>query len=172
MRKIGRIISVLIGIALLISGIYKIYTAFTNDKDRSIVDTSAKIGDIVTDSDGVSFRVLNADNVKEIGSDILEVVTENNFIVLSVEISNKSNEPYDVNILRFVLICDGKEYQCDDEALLAVENHMYLDTINPDLSDEYTLVYKVPTTTNENEYVLKINPVAFSSKDSVYITLK
>ena len=175
MRKLGRIISVLIGIALMISGIYQIYTAFTNndsDKDKNIIDTSAKIGDIVSNSEGVAFRVLSVDNVKNVGSGMFEEVTEDNYIVISLEISNNSNEPYDVNVLRFALVCDGKEYQCDDNALLTVDNHMYMDTVNPDLSKEYSLLYEVPTTTDESEYVLKIEPVGFSDKDSVYITLK
>lgn len=174
MNKIGKIASVLIGVILIISGAYKMFTALTGGNDKSDnLNTSVKINEVVSDKDGVEFRVTSVDNVKTVGEgSIWEVTTDNNYIVLSIEITNKSDEPYDVNALRFVLICDGKEYQYGSDTLYTFENYMMMDTINPDISKVYTLVYEVPTTTNEREYVLKIKPVGFSDKDSVYITLE
>ena len=171
---IGKIASFLIGVILIISGSYKLFTACTGSNDKSDdIKASVKINEVVSDKDGVEFCVPSVDNVKTVGEgSIWEATTDNNYIVLSIEITNKSNEPYDVNALRFVLICDGKEYQYGSDTLYTFDNYMTMDTINPDISKKYKLVYEVPTTTDESEYVLKIKPVGFSDKDSVYITLK
>lgn len=174
MKKLGRMGLVLIGVILIISGSYKILTAVSGSKDKSDdTKASVKINEVVSDKDGVEFCVTSVDNVKTVGEgSVWEVTTDNNYIVLSIEITNKSNEPYDVNALRFVLICDGKEYQYGSDTLYTFDDYMMMDTINPDLSKKYTLVYEVPTTTDESEYKLKIKPIGFSDKDSVYITLK
>lgn len=174
MKKIGKIALFCVGIILIISGVFKFCTAFTGGKDKSNdIKTSVKINEVISDKDGVEFRVTNVDNVKTVGEgSIWEVTTDNNYVVLSIEITNKSDEPYDVNALRFMLVCDGKEYQYGSDTLYTFDDYMMMDTINPNLSKKYTLVYEVPTTTEESEYKLKIDPVGFSDKDNVYITLK
>ena len=101
-----------------------------------------------------------------------EMTTDNNFVVLTIKIVNNSGEPYNVSAGRFLLICDGAEYEYDADAVLKVDNAMWIDDINPGITKEYKIVYETPTTTDEREYVLKIKPIGFSDKDSVYITLK
>ena len=91
---------------------------------------------------------------------------------MTILIANESDEPYDVNSLRFVLIANGKEYQYCEDTLFVVENSMYMDTINPGISKEYVIIYETPTTTTETEYMLKIKSNGFSDKAEAYITLR
>lgn len=176
MNKAKRVGSVILGILLLIVGVYQVYKSFSNSfgnssKGSGKID-AVMMGESVADSDGVEFCVTKIENAKSVGEDYTEVKTDNNFIILSVKITNKSNSPYDVNTLRFLLTDGSNEYEYSTDALLSLENHMYMDTINPNLSKEYAIVYETPTTTVDTEYKLKIKSNAFSEKDNVFITLR
>lgn len=173
MKKTGRILTIVIGIIFLISGCYRIYRAFTNDADKPAkVEASEMISDVVSDKDGVDFCVTNVENVKSVGSGYSELTTDNNFVVVTIKIVNNSNEPYNVNVGRFLLLCNGAEYEYDSESILSVENVMWMDEINPGITKEYKIVYETPSSTDTDEYKLKIQPVNLSDRDSVYITLK
>ena len=171
-----RALSLVICLIFLVSGIYTILkpSIETNLENKEALKQSDTIliGDVAADNDGVEFCVTGVENLKSIGSDFTELVTDNNFVVVTIKIVNNSNEPYDVNALDFSLIEGDKEYEHNAEAILLYENSMFIDTINPNLSDEYTIVYETPTTTDESEYKLKIVHNIFHEKDHVYITLK
>jgi hypothetical protein len=131
------------------------------------------IGDVSSDDEGVEFCVTSVANSESVGSGITEVKTDNNFVIVTVKIANNSNEPYDVNALNFSLIdSSGNEYEHTNEAMFVYDNFMYIDNVNPGLSNEYTIVYETPTTTIDEEYKLKIVHNIFNDKDHVYITLK
>ena len=173
MRKLGSVALFCIGIVLVIGGCIKLYTALTGGNNESdAVGASVKINEVVSNKDGVEFCVTNVENVKSIDDGYSEMTTDNNFIVVTIKIVNNSNEPYNVNAGRFILICDGAEYEYEADAVLKVDNAMWMDEINPGITKEYKVVYETPTTSVESEYKLKIKPVGFSEKDSVYITLK
>lgn len=171
MKKLGRILEILLAVVLLFSGIYGIYKVVSNnDTNKSI--KSVMINETISDKSGVNFCVTKVDNLKSVGSGIKKVTTENNFIVLYVKITNKSNEPYDVNTLRFLLTEGENEYQYSSDALFSFDNYMYMDQINPNLSKEYVIVYETLNTSEEKDFVLKIKSNVFNNKDNVYIVLK
>ena len=130
------------------------------------------INETISDKNGVEFCVTNVDNQKSVGENYFSVSTDNNFIVVTIKITNNSNEPYDVKSLRFLLLCNGLEYEYSSDTILAYDNYLSTDTINPLLSKEYVIIYETPSTSVEDEYVLKIKPNIFDEKDCVYITLK
>lgn len=174
-KTLGRVGCAILGIILLISGIYQISKGLSGSSGSSDTDETTKpvmINETVTDSNGVSFCVTDVKNEKSVGEGFYAVTTDNNFIVVSIKITNNGEDPYDVNSLRFLLECNGKEYEYDEETVLTLDNYLSMDTLNPGLSKEYVIVYETPTTTDESEYVMKIKPNAFSEKDLVYITLK
>ena len=170
-EKLFTALRITLGICLLIASIYKLCTAFSNSAPKENI-VSARINEIVADEDGVEFCVTKVSNKKKFGNDYSEVKTDNNFVVVNIEITNNSNEPYSVNGLNFLLLKGEDEYQYDEETVLLVENYLYLDTINPNLTEKYTIVYETPTTTKEDDYLLKIEPVGFSNDGSVFISLK
>ena len=173
MNKIGKII---ISLILIVAGWYQIYNAVMKpvEDDKKMLERSASItiGAEAVDKDGVVFCVTNVKNSKSLGSGYSKITTDNNFVVVTVKITNNGTDPYDVNPLHFTLIEGDKEYEYANEALLSLENVMFLDTINPSLSDEYKIVYETPTTTEQSEYKLKINRNVFQKNNNTYITLK
>ena len=173
MKKTARII---ISLILIVVGCYQIYNAVMkptiDDKKTLERSDSFTIGDEVADKDGVVFCVKEVDNTKSLGKGYAKIQTDNNFVVVSIKIINNSSEPYDVNPLNFMLIEGDKEYEHTNDVLLSLENVMFLDTINPSLSNEYIIVYETPATTEQTEYKLKIKNNYFKKTDNTYITLK
>lgn len=173
MKKVAWLI---VSLILIIVGCYQIYNAVmkpaVDDNKRVESSDSITVGVDATDKDGVVFCVTNVQNTKSLGEGYTETHTDNNFVVVTVKITNNSTEPYDVNPLRFTLVEGDKEYEHTNDALLSLENVMFLDTINPSLSNEYIIVYETPTTTEQSEYKLKIKRNVFQKNDNTYITLK
>jgi len=160
----------ILGVILIISGCYRIYQGlYGNDKkaDEHSQNTAVSVGESISDKDGVEFCVTSVENTKAIG----DLTTENNYVVVNIKIDNQSDEPYDVNTLRFVLLDGDTEYEYCEDAVLSVENMMYMDTINPNLSKEYVIVYETADTIESENWRLKIKSNAYSESDSVYINL-
>ena len=169
-----RVLFFIVGIALMISGIKDISEALGGGRKKDEASKDEEIifiGDSVSDKDGVSFCVTDVKNATSIGEGIGSVSTENNFVIVTIKITNDGNESYDVNSLNFVLIEGEKKYECYLDALTALESLMYLDNINPGLSKEYDIVYETPFTSNEKDCRLRISNNAFSSSNYVYISL-
>ena len=167
--------SLIISLAMIISGCYLIYEASIRpfvDEKKALESSNSMIGDSVADKDGVVFCVTDIDNTNSLGNGYTRIKTDNNFVVVTIKITNSSDEPYDVNPLNFSLIEGDKEYEHNNEALFSLENVMFLDTINPSLSNEYIIVYETPTTTEQCGYKLKIKNNYFKKTDNTYITLK
>lgn len=158
----------------MIRGCYQIGKALGlfNTNNAKSVHEEVMIGESIENKDNVAFCVNNIVDEKSIGEGSFKRETENNFVVITVKVTNNSNKVYDVNSLRF-LLTDGKnEYQYFTDALMAVDDHMYMDSINPGISREYKLVYETPSDSAETDYKLKILPVGFDKKDYVLISLK
>ena len=161
--KKSRILFAIIGILLMISGIHDIYRSIHKESKP----TTVSIGQSVSDKDGVSFCVTSVEDTSSLGENC---TTDNNFVVLTVKIDNEGQDTYDVNSLRFKLILDGKEYEYYAESILWVENAMFMDTINPGISNEYKIVYETPFAHTEKDSKLKILDNAYSNK-GVFINL-
>lgn len=172
--KKGNVGGIIIGIILLIAGFYRVFDGLggvIGDKIPVATTPPAAINEFVADRDGVEFCVTKVENQKSIGSGYSEVTTENNFVVVTITIRNNGTEPYDVNSGRFVLMNGEIEYQDDLEALYAFDNAMFMDTINPGLSKEYTIVYETPMETQDGDFRLKIKYITFLESECVYISL-
>lgn len=169
---LGFVARLFLAAILLIVGVYQIMSAFNDDDPKGHIDSTVIMNEFVSDENGVEFCVTKVENLKSVGSGYLEVTTEYNFVVVSIKIVNNSTEPYDVNTLRFVLMSGKTEYEYDTDAILALEDAMYLDTVNPGITKEYRIVYETPISTDDGEFVLKIEPIGFADDDYVYIALK
>ena len=170
-----KFLGLLVSLSMIVSGCYLIYDSsfrqFVDEKKMLDSSDSVRIGDEAVNKDGVTFCVTKVNNSKSLGKNH-NMNTDYNFVTVSIKITNNSTEPYDVNPLNFTLIEGDKEFEHTNEALLVMENVMFLDTINPSLSNEYILVYETTTTTDDSEYKLKIKRSAFSKVGNTYITLK
>lgn len=173
--KWTKIALAIIGITLLIVGGYRLYMALGGEakqENEKAKESAAFLGDTVADVDGVEFCITSVTDTQTVGSGYSEVTTENNFIVVSIRITNNSDEPYDVNSLRFLLTENGNEYEYCGDALFAFDDQMYMDSINPSLSKEYTIVYEVPYTSAEKDWQMKILHNVYSDRNFVYINLR
>lgn len=168
-KKSYKWLYILIGIILLLDGGYKLYKSLS--KDDTAKDNAVMINETIADKNGVEFCVTKVEDVKSVGSGYAEVTTDNNFVVVTIKITNNGKDPYDVNSLRFLLINGDTEYEYAEDTILAFDNYAGLDTLNPGISREYTIVYETPTATNECEFEMKIKTNAFVDDDCVYITL-
>lgn len=171
--KKGCLSSVLIGFVLLVGGFLMLFNglgSIAGDVTPESATLPASINEFAADRDGVEFCVTKVENLKSIGSGYSAVTTENNFVAVTITIRNNGTEPYDVNSSRFVLMNGEIEYQHDSDAVWAIDNGMFLDTINPGISKEYTLVYETPMTTQEGDFQLKIKYNTFIESACVYIS--
>lgn len=162
----ARILCAILGTVLIIDGGYNVYKAFGHgDTKSTVASVEESATDKATDKNGVSFSVTSVQDTNAIGENY---TTANNFVIVTVKIDNAGDDAYDVNTLRFKLIADDKEYEYDADAVLYLDNAMFMDTLNPGLSKEYNIAYETPFTHTEKDMKLEILDNAFSS-NAVYI---
>lgn len=166
---IGSIGVLLAAVGIMLDGFSKISDVISPENE---VIEPVMMNEPISDKDGVEFCVTGVENTQLIEGEFSSISTDNNYIVVYLTITNKGNEPYDVNSIRFVLMEGDNEYEYLEDSLLLLDDIMYMDTINPNLSESYILVYETLTTTNDTEYKLKVKSNAYSDKDNVYILLK
>ena len=174
MKGFLRFLKIVLAIVLLVCGCYEIYMSLGGraaKEERVAKENAVSIGETASDKDGVDFRVTSVDDTNTVGEGYFTVSTENNFVVLSIEISNNGDDSYDVNGLDFVLVMDGKEYECDYDAVVAFENYLYIDTINPGITKDYVVVYETPVTSDQADCQLKIDYNLFTKYNNVYIDI-
>ena len=171
-KTISRVLLFVLGLTGLICSVYRINKYFDEINITKSETTIVIADEQVADENNVEFTVVEVENVKSVGSGYENVTTSNNYVVVTIRINNKGTEPYDVNGLRFLLVSNGKEYEYSNETLFSYDNYLYLDTINPGIVKEYTIVYETPDTTYESEYLLKINPCSIIDGECVYISMK
>ena len=170
--KKGNVFWVIVAIIMIIVGTRTFFKGISSFGQNEVVSQTAIINEFAVDENSVAFSVTNVENLKSIGDGYFEVTTEYNFAVVTIKIFNNGTEPYDVNGLKFVLMQGDTEYEYDSDAVIALEDPLYLDTVNPGITKEYTIVYETPVATDNGEFLLKIKPNAFSDYDCVYIALK
>lgn len=172
-----RIGMVIIGLALVIDGAYNVYMGLggkDKKEDNIAKENPGHIGEAISDENGVEFCVTSVERAQEISSNGYQVSTDNNFVVVGIEITNNSNEPYNINGLDFLLINGEREYEAssDLDIMGMYENYLYLDTINPGLKEDYIILYEIPVSSSNTEFYLKIYDNSLLDKVAVYIDLK
>ena len=145
-----KILTFIFGVMLTLNGFYTIYKSFNRENNES-----------TTKKNNVTFSINKITDTTIIGNNL---TTDNNFIIVNVKIDNQGDKVYDVSSLRFKLLADGKEYEYCPDAILVMENAMYMDTINPGLSKVYNISYETPFLHTEKKCQLKILDNAFSKK--------
>ena len=170
--KKGSAGTIILGIIMFVVGISLFTGGIRGATSNETTPPTAIINEFAVDKNDVAFCVTKVENLKSIGSSYFEVATDYNFAVVTIQIFNNGTDPYDVNGLKFVLMQGDTEYEYNTDAVMALDNPLYLDTVNPGITKEYTIVYETPTATDAGEFSLKIKPSAFSNYDCVYIALK
>ena len=163
---------VIIGIVLIIGGILEFSGAIKDifdpgEKDDRIVT----VGETIKSSEDVEYCITEVKNQKSIGEGYTKQDTTSNFAVIKITIANKGTEPQEI-AAQNLLLTDGKNsYEYSREAMILFEDYIFMDTLNPGVSKEYTIVYEIPTETDEKDYKMKICKRQFSENNVVYISL-
>lgn len=126
------------------------------------------IGETAKNSDNVYFTVTAVQNTTKIGY----TNTENNFIIVTIKISNNGTEAWSQNPNNCTLICNGLEYEYSS-ATYSLDNGMSaLDDINPGITKTMKIAFETPSKSTEKAYSIKLSGYSFWTDDSVTIKLQ
>ena len=141
----------------------------TDEKgDASGKTQDVYLGETAVNSDGVEFVVQSVKDTQKIGY----TTTENNFIIVTIKISNNGKESWEQNPNNCVLILDGAEYEYSS-ATYSLDNSMSGFTeINPGITKTMSIAFETPSKSSENSYSIKLSGYSLWSDDSVTIILK
>lgn len=142
------------------------------DSDNNANSNSNKtvyIGETVKNKKGVEFTVVSVQNTQKIG---YSGTTENNFIVVTVRISNNGSETWEQNPINCKLIKDGASYDYSTKTYLLDNNMSSMTEINPGITKTMSIAFETPTKSTEESYSIKLSGYSLWTDDSVTILLK
>ena len=112
--------------------------------DKSEVKSSASLNEPLT-LKGTSYKVTNVQAADSVGAGILKEQANGKFVIVKVELTNTKKEPATIMSNSLTLVGgNGSAYSVSDDALLAVDDQILLEEIQPGLSERGTLVYDLP----------------------------
>lgn len=139
----------------------------TSNKNDNTTNKVYYLGETATTSENVDYIVTSVKNTTKIGSE----ETENNFIIVTVKITNNGKEVWDKSPSSFILLCDGAEYEYNFDATLSLPDHMsYFTEINPGISKTVNIAFETPNKSTESLYSIKLE--RYSAQDSITIKLQ
>lgn len=161
---------VYIGCALsLLSIIFSSACGLFNEtaKDQQV----GKIGDTLTNPDNIAICLVSCENTKELGSGLLTDTTENNFILLTLKVTNHSNKKQTF-YARCVDLYNSKNIKYDEKTSLYID-YILSEDIGAGVTKSFQVVFETPTTTVEEQYSAKIGYSTYTAdKDRVVFLLK
>lgn len=142
----------------------------TNDNTSNKNNTTREyyIGETVKNSDNVCFTVTAVENKTTIGY----THTENNFIIVTLKISNNGTEAWSQNPNNCTLICNGSEYEYSSSTFYLDNGMSALDDINPGITKTLSIAFETPSKSTDNVYSIKLSGYSFWVDDSVTIKLR
>lgn len=126
------------------------------------------LGEVATNSKGVEFVVQSVRDTQQIG---YYGTTENNFIIVTVKITNKGTESWSQNPNNCVLMLNDAEYEYSSNTFLLDDNMSSSNEINPGLTKTMSIAFETPTKSTENTYSIKLSGYSLWNDDSVTIVL-
>ncbi len=132
------------------------FTACIDDDDKSGNSgaSSAKIGDTVKNSDNVAICLVSCENTKMLGTEYLNDTTDNNFILLTIKVTNNSKKTQ-----TFYGACadlynsNGTKYETQTSLYI---DYILMEDIGVGISKTFQVVFETPTTTLQEKYTVKI----------------
>lgn len=140
-------------------------TACTTNNNNESKDIY--IGEKAINSENVEFIVTSVVNTKEIGYS----TTPDNYLIITIKITNNGKSSWSQNPLNCVLKLNEATYEYSSKTYLLEDGMDSLDTINPGISKTMSIVFEVPTRSDEELYILKIKGYSLFKDDSVSINL-
>ena len=165
-KKNSKIVSVII-IVFAIILIIGIAASSANNSDNQ--DKIFSVGEVATNSDGVSFTITNVENTKSLGSGLLADTTTSNFILIDITIKNTSNKQITI-YGSCADLYNSQNVKYEDYSSLNID-YILSEDINVGVSKNFQITFETPTTTEQEEYILKIGYSIYTS-DSNRVSIK
>lgn len=137
----------------------------TEEKQEKKEDVIYHIGDVVTVGD-VEYIVNGIEQSSTVGNQYLNTTAQNQFLIVSVTLTNKGTEALDVSSSFFKLKSNEKTYEASSDAsvYLAEESIAY-ESINPDASFTGKIAFDVTQETiDASDLQLQVQTGAFGTE--------
>ncbi len=168
-RKKPIIIVSVIAAVLLLIVIVVLATSVGRDKPIP----SGKIGDSLVNSDGVTFRVDKAEDVKRLGDAYVYKPTNNNFILITITVTNTTKKTITIYDTCVDLYNEAGTKLKEYSAPLYIDAIYFDEDLNPGTSLTFQVAYETNTKTTDETYVAKIGySYLTSNSDRVKVTLE
>jgi len=137
--------------------------------------TTHDIGDTFTVGSGgqaIEYTVTRSNTRQVVGSGVTSEEADGQFVIVELEMTNVADESTSISSNIFALV-DGqdREYETDSDAIIAVDNNIVFEQLDPGVTKSGVLVFDVPEDQSSRE--LRIDPAgAFSGADSQFVTLE
>ena len=160
-------------VSLLLVVFVMIFTAgcFFEDDEKVVNNEIVYLNEVAKNRDGVEFVVTSIENTRRVGSGYLADTTENNFILLTIKVTNKGKKEqtiyngcvalYNSNNVEYE---DYLSFNIDDIELLGRD-------IAIGLTTTFQVLFEVPTNTDQSEYTIRIG-YSSSTTDSDRVSIK
>lgn len=131
---------------------------------------NGKVGDTLINSDNVSICVVSCENTQQLGSGFLADTTDNNFIVLTIKVTNNSNKQQ-IFYSGCVDLYNSSNIKYEDKTSFNID-YILSEDIGVGNSKTFQVVFETPTTIQE-EYFAKIGYSIYTSeRNRVIFSLK
>ena len=156
-------------IALALIWLIASIPSWINSKSNSIQNGVVYIGETVKNSNGINFTVVSVENTQDIG---YNERTENNYMIITIRISNNGSETWKQNPNNCILIKNGTTFEYNSNTYLLENGMSSFDEINPGITKTLRILFETPTKSTEEEYSVKLKGYSMFKDDSVTILLK
>ena len=130
-------------------------------------DNTVYIGETITNKKGIEFTVVSVENTQRVG---YSTTTENNFIIVTVRISNTGTESFSQNPNNCTLIKDNIKFEHNIYTYLLDDGMSALTEINPGITKTMSILFETPTKSTEEDYSIVLS--GYWGTNSVTILLK
>ena len=130
-------------------------------------DKTVYIGETVKNKSGIEFTVVSVENTQKVG---YSTTTENNFIIVTIRISNTSTESFSQNPNNCTLIKDNITYEHNIYTYLLDDGMSVMTEINPGITKTMSILFETPTKSTEENYSIVLS--GYWGTNSVTILLK
>ena len=132
----------------------------TNQNNQSN-ETNGKIGDTLTNSDNVDICLVACTNTTMLGTEYLNDTTENNFILLTIKVTNNSKKQQTFSAT-CVDLYNSKGIKYEATTSLYID-FIISEDIGVGITKSFQVVFETPTTTEQENYTAKIGYSRYTS---------
>lgn len=130
-------------------------------KDSS--NTVGKIGDTLTNSDGVDFNLVSCENTQQLGNGTFVDATTNNFVLLTLKVTNNSNESHTFsNSCADLYNSNNSKYETITSLYI---DYILSADVGVGISKTFQVAFETPTTTTQDKYTVKIGYNRYTSNN-------